>query len=70
MIVVSACRLRSIRDDSVPSTINVETLGEDCDLNCTVGEAVDREVTVALTNASGFGGHNTTLAFTAVEAGR
>lgn len=68
MIVVSACRLRSIRDDSVPSTINVETLGEDCDLNCTVGEAVDREVNAALTNA--FGGHNTPLAFTAVEAGR
>lgn len=52
----------------MPSTINVKTLGEDCDLNCTVGEAVDREVNAALTNA--FGGYNTTLAFTAVEAGR
>ena len=57
----------AIRNDRVPPTINLETPGEDCDLNYTPNEAVDRPVTAALTNAFGFGGPNTTLAFTAVE---
>jgi len=57
----------SIRDGRVPPTINVEALDEECDLNYTLHEPVDRDVTAALTNAFGFGGHNTTLAFTAVD---
>jgi len=55
----------AIHDGTVPPTINVETLDEECDLNYTLDEPVDRDVTAALTNAFGFGGHNTTLAFTA-----
>jgi 3-oxoacyl-[acyl-carrier-protein] synthase II len=57
----------AIHEGRVPPTINVEELDEDCDLNYTLDEPVDRDVTAALTNAFGFGGHNTTLAFTAFE---
>ena len=57
----------AIREGRVPPTINVEALDEECDLNYTLHDPVDREVTAALTNAFGFGGHNTTLAFTAFE---
>ena len=57
----------AIHEGRVPPTINVEALDEDCDLNYTLHDPVDRDVTAALTNAFGFGGHNTTLAFTAFE---
>ena len=55
----------AIHEGRVPPTINVETLDEECDLNYTLDEPVDRPVEAALTNAFGFGGHNTTVAFTA-----
>jgi len=57
----------AIHEGRVPPTINVEELDEDCDLDYTLDEPVDRDLTAALTNAFGFGGHNTTLAFTAFE---
>jgi len=57
--------LLAIHEGRVPPTINVEELDEECDLNYTLHDPVDRDVTAALTNAFGFGGHNTTLAFTA-----
>jgi 3-oxoacyl-[acyl-carrier-protein] synthase II len=57
----------AIHEGQVPPTINVEELDEDCDLNYTLDSPVERDVTAALTNAFGFGGHNTTLAFTAFE---
>jgi 3-oxoacyl-[acyl-carrier-protein] synthase II len=57
----------AIHEGRVPPTINVEALDEECDLNYTLDDPVDRDVTAALTNAFGFGGHNTTLAFTAFE---
>ena len=57
----------AIHEGRVPPTINVDELGEDCDLNYTLDEPVDRDVSAALTNAFGFGGHNTTLAFTSYD---
>jgi len=55
----------AVRDDRIPPTINLETPGEDCDLEYTANDAVSREVNAVLSNSFGFGGHNTTLAFTA-----
>jgi 3-oxoacyl-[acyl-carrier-protein] synthase II len=46
----------------IPPTINYETPDPECDLNYTPNEAVRREVTSAISNSFGFGGHNTTLA--------
>jgi len=57
----------AIRDDRVPPTINLDTPDEECDLHYTPNEAEAREVTAVLSNSFGFGGHNTTLAFTAFE---
>jgi 3-oxoacyl-[acyl-carrier-protein] synthase II len=57
----------AIRENCVPPTINVETLDEECDLNYTLHEPAERDVNAVLTNAFGFGGHNTTVAFTAFE---
>jgi 3-oxoacyl-[acyl-carrier-protein] synthase II len=46
----------------IPPTINYETADPECDLNYTPNKAVNRDVTAALSNSFGFGGHNTTLA--------
>ncbi|GIV60482.1 MAG: 3-oxoacyl-[acyl-carrier-protein] synthase 2 [Rhodothermaceae bacterium] len=47
--------------DTVPPTINFEHPDADCDLNYTFNEPQQRTVNVALSNAFGFGGHNTCL---------
>jgi 3-oxoacyl-[acyl-carrier-protein] synthase II len=49
--------------DRVPPTINFEHPDEDCDLNYTFNKPQDRKVNVAVSNAFGFGGHNTSIAF-------
>jgi 3-oxoacyl-[acyl-carrier-protein] synthase II len=53
-----------VQEGIVPPTINYETPDPECDLNYTPNEAVRREVTSALSNSFGFGGHNATLAVT------
>ena len=57
----------SIVHGVVPPTINVTELDPDCDLCYAIGKPVTREVRVALSNAFGFGGHNTCAAFKAYE---
>jgi 3-oxoacyl-[acyl-carrier-protein] synthase II len=57
----------SIVHGVVPPTINVTELDPDCDLCYAIGKPVTREVRVALSNAFGFGGHNTSAAFKAFE---
>jgi 3-oxoacyl-[acyl-carrier-protein] synthase II len=46
----------------IPPTINYETPDPELDLNYTPNVSVKRDVTVALSNSFGFGGHNVTLA--------
>ncbi len=46
----------------IPPTINQFERDPECDLNVTPNVAVERTVDVAISNSSGFGGHNVTLA--------
>jgi 3-oxoacyl-[acyl-carrier-protein] synthase II len=46
----------------IPPTINQFTPDPRCDLDCAPNRKVEREVSVALSNSFGFGGHNVTLA--------
>jgi len=52
----------AINNSIIPPTINYQTPDPECDLNYTPNTAVERELTAALSNSFGFGGHNTTLA--------
>ncbi len=49
--------------DRVPPTINFTTPDPACDLNYTFNEPQNRTVNVSLSNAFGFGGHNTCIVF-------
>jgi len=51
-----------IRHGIIPPTINLATPDPECDLDCTANTAVRREVHAVLSNSSGFGGHNASLA--------
>ena len=57
----------AIRDSVVPPTINFEVPDPECDLNYTFNQAQSRTVDVAVSNAFGFGGHNTSVAFRRVD---
>ncbi|MDH5235051.1 MAG: beta-ketoacyl-ACP synthase II [Gemmatimonadota bacterium] len=52
----------AIRHGTIPPTINLTTPDPECDLDCTANTPVKREVRAALTNSSGFGGHNVSIA--------
>ncbi len=52
----------AVRDGVAPPTINYETPDPAITLNVTPNAAVKREMTAALSNNFGFGGHNVTLA--------
>lgn len=53
--------LLSIYHGIIPPTINYKNPDPECDLNYTVNESEVRDVRYAISNAFGFGGHNTSL---------
>ena len=53
--------LLAITNGVIPPTINLTSQDPECDLNCTPLTPVRREVSAALSNSSGFGGHNASL---------
>ena len=58
----------AVVNDRVPPTINFTDADPDCDLNYTFNTPQDRPVNVALSNAFGFGGHNTCIVIRKFEA--
>ncbi len=59
--------LLAIYHSTIPPTINQETPDPECDLNYTPNKPVERDITYAMNNAFGFGGHNTALIFKKYE---
>jgi len=53
----------AIKNNIVPPTINFETPDPECDLNYTFNKPQARTVNYAISNAFGFGGHNTSVVF-------
>ena len=61
-----AC-IMAIKEGIIPPTINLKEQDEACDLNCVPRKAVKADITLALSNSLGFGGHNACLAFRKVN---
>lgn len=59
-IEFAAC-VCAIRDNVVPPTINYETPDPDCDLDYVPNTARKVQVTTAMSNSLGFGGHNASI---------
>ena len=53
----------SIRDSKVAPTIHAVTPDEECDLDFVPNKAEDLDITYAMSNSLGFGGHNAVLVF-------
>ena len=64
--IEAAAVCKAIEDNIVPPTINLDTPDPDCDLDYVPNEARDLEVNVAMSNNSGFGGHNASIVFKSV----
>ncbi len=65
-VELAACVL-SIRDSVIPPTINLDHPDNECDLDYTPHTAREMSVRVALSNSSGFGGHNACLVVQAFQ---
>ena len=61
--VEAIAAIKAIVHQTIPPTINFEHPDPDCDLNYTFNKPVQRQVNVAMSNAFGFGGHNTSVVF-------
>tara|TARA_B100000586_G_scaffold30358_1_gene19556 strand:+ start:875 stop:2113 length:1239 start_codon:yes stop_codon:yes gene_type:complete len=55
--------LMSIKDGIIPPTINLDNPDEECDLNYTPNNSIEKDISYAMTNSFGFGGHNAVLIF-------
>jgi 3-oxoacyl-[acyl-carrier-protein] synthase II len=55
--------IKALSTGILPPTINYESADIDCDLDYIPNRARPADISVAMTNSFGFGGHNTTLVF-------
>ncbi|HSP87717.1 MAG TPA: beta-ketoacyl-ACP synthase II [Ignavibacteriaceae bacterium] len=65
--VEAIASILAIQNGAIPPTINFETPDAMCDLNYTFNKPQKKNVNVALSNAFGFGGHNTSVMFKKFE---
>lgn len=61
--IEAAAVCKAIDENVVPPTINYEEPDPDCDLDYIPNESRDVDVNIAMSNNSGFGGHNASLVF-------
>jgi beta-ketoacyl-acyl-carrier-protein synthase II len=55
--------IMSLMEGFLPPTINYETQDNECDLNYTPNAGIKADITYAMSNGFGFGGHNASLVF-------
>jgi 3-oxoacyl-[acyl-carrier-protein] synthase II len=65
--VEAIASILAIQNNKIPPTINFEHPDPECDLNYTFNKPRGKSVNVALSNAFGFGGHNTSVIFKGFE---
>jgi 3-oxoacyl-[acyl-carrier-protein] synthase II len=65
--VESIASILAVINNKIPPTINFANPDPECDLNYTFNKPQDKKVNYALSNAFGFGGHNTSVIFKKYE---
>ena len=61
--VEAVASVLALRDGIVPPTINLDEQDPECDMDCTPNNAVKADLTMAISDSLGFGGHNACIAF-------
>ena len=61
--VEAVASVLALKDGIVPPTINLDCPDPECDLNYTPDKAVKADLTMAISDSLGFGGHNACVAF-------
>ena len=61
--VEAIASILAVTNDRIPPTINFANPDPECDLNYTFNKPQKRKVNIAMSNAFGFGGHNTSVVF-------
>ena len=59
-VELAAC-VMAVKEGIVPPTINLEEQDPECDLDYIPNESREVDVSAAMSNGFGFGGHNATL---------
>lgn len=65
--VEAIASILAVINDKIPPTINFANPDPECDLDYTFNKPQDRKVNYAISNAFGFGGHNTSVIFKKYE---
>lgn len=65
-VEMSTCAM-ALTHGLLPPTINYETPDPDCDLNYVPNSAIEKNVSYAINNSFGFGGHNVSLVIRKVD---
>lgn len=65
--VEAIASILALKDGIIPPTIGYKEKDEECDLDYTVNKALKADLTLALSNSLGFGGHNACVAFRKVK---
>ncbi len=65
--VEAIASILAINNSIIPPTINFENPDPECDLDYTFNKPAEKNVNIALSNAFGFGGHNTSVLFKKFE---
>ncbi len=53
----------ALKNSVIPPTINLDEIDPECDLDYTPNTAVKADITIAISDSLGFGGHNSCVAF-------
>jgi len=61
--VEAIAAILALKNSMIPPTINLDTPDPECDLDYTPNKPVKADVTLAISNSLGFGGHNSCVAF-------
>ncbi|MDK7049643.1 MULTISPECIES: beta-ketoacyl-ACP synthase II [Aerococcus] len=61
--VEAIASLKAMEESFIPGMVGYQVPDEDCDLHLVTGQGEDRQIDALVSNALGFGGHNTVICF-------